>query len=763
LDTLIGRTVSHYLIEREIGRGGMGVVYLARDTRLRRAAAIKALPEGVAEDGDRLARFEQEARVLASLNHPNIAAIYGLEEAGGRRYLALEYVDGDTLAERIAHGPLPIGECIDVCLQIAAGIEAAHECGVIHRDLKPANVMLAHDDVVKILDFGLAKTLPATDTRPGSADTPTRAGSPATLSGLILGTTAYLSPEQARGKPVDRRTDIWSFGCTLHECLAGRPPFHAETPAEAIAKILERDPDWSALPAGTPPGLVHLLHRCLEKDPKHRLRDMGDARLALEEARAGRGKAAAPAVAPTPSIAVLPFVNMSRDEENEYFADGLSEELMNVLANVRGLRVVSRTSAFHFKGKDVDLGTVASKLNVAMVLEGSVRRSGNRLRTTAQLIDVATDSHLWSQTYDRTMDDLFAVQDEIAHSVVREIRAALACGREPAATTAAVRDEVSAAARGRGAQGEAYRLYLQGRFFEGRRTPDSIAKGIEYYRQAVEADPRYALAWAALAGIRDYQVGQGWVPFADGAAGAREAAERALRLEPDLPEGNATLGLIRLSCDWDWEGAETSIRRALELAPGNAEVVRTAGELASDLGRPEEAVDLGRRAVALDPLSVPARRSLAMFWYTAGLLDGAEAEINAALEIAPQQWQAHSFLCRIRLEQGRLDEALEECGREPGEGWRLFGLALAHHTRGQGADSDRALRDLAAKYAEPMAWQLAAACAWRGEADAAFTWLDRALQLRDRGLRHTMTSPLLRSLRGDARWPAFLGRLGLAA
>src|SRR5207302_6697932 len=341
---------------------------------------------------------------------------------------------------------------------------------------------------------------------------------------------------------------------------------------------------------------------------------------------------AAPADKEMPSIAVLPFINMSRDEENEYFADGLSEELLNVLAKIRGLRVASRTSAFSFKGKGVDIPTVAQKLNVATVLEGSVRKSGKRVRITAQLIQVATDSHLWSETYDRELEDIFAGQEDIAQSVVKELRAALLGEKPDASARAAVNAEVKAATKGRGENAEAYRLYLQGRFFEDRFTREETAKALEYYRQALQIDPQYALAWAGVARAYSDQAGSSWLPVAEGFGKAREAAQRALQLDPDLAEAHAAMGEICTLYDRDWRGADQSFKRALELAPGNALILRSAAVLAGDLGRVQEAIEMLRRAAALDPLGVSVHRSLARRCHAAGLLDEAEAAARKALE-----------------------------------------------------------------------------------------------------------------------------------
>ena len=463
-----------------------------------------------------------------------------------------------------------------------------------------------------------------------------------------------------------------------------------------------------------------------------------------------------------PSIAVLPFVNMSRDEENEYFADGLAEELLNVLSKIRGLRVASRTSAFSFKGTKVDIPTVAQKLNVATILEGSVRKSGKRVRITAQLIQVATDSHLWSETYDRELEDIFAVQDDIAQSVVKELRSALLGEKPDASASEAVKAEVLVAAKGRGENAEAYRLYLQGRFFEDRLTRDDTAKGLEYYRQALDLDPEYALAWAGLSRAYATQAGNSWLPIAEGFGKAREAAERALQLAPDLAEAHAALGEILMFYDWKWHEADALLRRALELAPGNVRIMRSNAILAGFLGRLDETIALLRRAAALDPLAVPVHRSLVRWCYCAGRLEEAEAAMKKALELNPHGGHTRHYLGLVRLQQGRLDEALEAFQQEGHDTFRRLGLTLAQHARGLPAESYAALKELTDTDAAGSAYQIAEGHAYRNEADLAFQWMERAYAQHDPGLISMKVDPLLRRLHDDPRWQPFLEKMGLA-
>ena len=463
----------------------------------------------------------------------------------------------------------------------------------------------------------------------------------------------------------------------------------------------------------------------------------------------------------SPSIAVLPFVNLG-DEENEYFADGLAEELLNVLAKIRGLRVASRTSAFFFKGKDVDIPTVAQKLNVGAVLEGSVRRSGQRVRITAQLIDAASDVHLWSEIYDRTLDDIFAVQSDIANAVVSELRVALLGDRAAWGTSGDVSAEVQAAERGRSHDPEAYRLYLQGRFYVLRITEADVARGVGFYRQALDRDPAFAIAWAGLARAYHAQAGRGWRPVAEGMEQARAAAQTALELEPELPEGHIALGWVLADYDWDWNSAKTEMDRALALAPGDGDVHRASASLAMQFGRLEEAIALARRAVALDPLSKPAHVVLGDCFMRAGLLDDAIESLQLALDLAPNAGITHYILSCARLLQGRADDALDEAEREAIPYLRLLCVALAQHTRGDAVASSSALRRLIDEGGSAVSFQIAAAHAWRGEVDAAFAWLERAYRERDPGLGESVAYPLLRALHGDPRWPALMRKMGFA-
>ena len=501
-----------------------------------------------------------------------------------------------------------------------------------------------------------------------------------------------------------------------------------------------------------------------EKELKNIARPVRVYALAGATADLPKVSAAPPTVlGPQPlSIAVLPFVNMSRDEENEYFADGLSEELLNVLAKIRGLRVTSRTSAFSFKGKDIDIPAIAQKLGVAHVLEGSVRKSGKRVRITAQLIEVASDSHLWSDTYDRELDDIFAVQDDIARSVVKQLRRALLRDEPEESAGAQIQSEVRAATKGRTGSAEAYQLFLQGQFFRDRLERENTARAIERFQQALKIDPDYALALAGMSRALSDQAGQSWIPFAEGFDKARATAERALALEPELPEGHAALGWVLVMYDWDWKGADAAFRRALELAPGNAPSMNGLATLVGNLGKFEEAIVLLRRAVELDPLNVPYNRNLGLYSLAAGSLDEAETALRRARHIGPQGGLTCLWLGLLLLSKGMPDEALEMVRKERNEVFRLVGVAVAHFARGERDASDKALQELIHKHGEEALYQVAGVYGSRGDAENAFKWLEKTYAQRDPGLSYMKMDPLLKGLQGDPRWQSLLQRMKLA-
>ncbi|NOT33024.1 MAG: protein kinase [Candidatus Eisenbacteria bacterium] len=564
-----------YEILAPLGAGGMGEVYRARDTRLGREVAVKVLPADMSARPDRLARFEREARSVAALNHPNIVTLFSVEEDRGVRFLTMELVEGSSLDQHVEPGGLPIARVVELGLAIADALTAAHTKGVVHRDLKPANVMVSRKGRIKVLDFGLAKY--ADSAAPLETSNAATLPAPISLDGQLVGTVPYMAPEQIRGGAVDARSDLFALGILLYELLVGRRPFTGESTADVSSSILRDAPGpLTHIRAEVPVDLDRIVLRCLEKDPRSRFQSAHEVCNALRGVRDslvnGDRRSQSVPVEATSSIAVLPFVNRSADAEDEYFSDGLADELLNVLAKIRGLRV-------------------------AALLEGSVREAGNRVRISVQLVKVVDGYHLWSETYDRTLDDLFAVQDDIAQSVVKKLRTTL-LGEAPGSDASGVaRADVTAAARGRGTDSEAHRLFLQGSVFVARNTGQDLARGVECFRQALAGDPGHAMAWSALAQALVFQAAQGFAPVSEGNARAREAAMRACALEPELAEAHPALASIQLWHDWEWSGAEASVARALALAPGNADSLRLAGLLAFDRGRLDESTRLFERAI----------------------------------------------------------------------------------------------------------------------------------------------------------------------
>jgi serine/threonine protein kinase/Tfp pilus assembly protein PilF len=738
----------------------MGEVYRAKDLRLGREVAVKVLPEGVASSPDRLARFEREARTVAGLNHPNIVTLFSVEDEDGVRFLTMELVEGQTLANLVMPGGLPLARVLDLSIPLTDALIAAHERGVIHRDLKPGNVMVTRDGPVKVLDFGLAKSA---ETATPSEDT-TTAAAPVSNAGEVMGTVPYMAPEQIRGEMADARTDLFALGIMLYELSTGRRPFAGETWIDVGHAILRDTPELLArFRTDLPSDLERVVSRCLEKDPRERIQSALDVNNELRRLRqmVERGEPKKPAPDRiAASIAVLPFVNRSASTEDDYFSEGLADELINVLAKIRRLRVSARASSFYFKGKDVSLGEIGRALNVATVLDGSVRKAGNRVRISVQLVKVSDGYHIWSETYDRTLDDIFAVQDDIAHSVVKELRTTLLGEEADSVASGQAKAEVANAAKGRGTHPEAYRLYLMARHLLDRSTRDGTAKAIEYLRQALDLDPELARAWVDLGRAYSVEVNAGWVPMAQGYGRARDAVERARALEPDLAEAHSAIGWIQMFQEWNWRGAEASIGRALELAPGNAQVLRVAGALAGTLGRLDEAIGLYRRALEQDPLSPASYINLAVSFHAADRLAEAEGAFRKVLEHSPQRTFTRASLSLNLLAQSRGEEALEEAMREPEEVLRLWALAIIHHALGHRAESDEALRELIEKYAKSSAYQIAEVHGARGETDAAFEWLERAYAQRHGGLTQMKARPRYHSLQGDPRWGALLKKMG---
>jgi eukaryotic-like serine/threonine-protein kinase len=624
---LKGERLGPYEICGPLGAGGMGEVYRAHDAKLDRDVAIKILPEATSSDPERRARFEREARILAALNHPLVAAIYGVEQHGERAALVLELVDGPTLAERLVQGPLPVPEALSVAQQVAEAIGAAHERGIIHRDLKPANIKITPDGRVKVLDFGLAKEIDRRDQ--DASDRPTRTTMP-TRAGTVLGTTAYMSPEQTRGGPMDKRTDIWSFGCVLFEMLTGHAAFGRGTLSDTIAAIIDRAPDWSQLPAGTPERTRRLLARCLEKDPTRRLRDIGEARVDIDEtlrpSGGTEGRPAAriggrwrwavgvafaagviglalvnadrlravltgsPGSGRITSLAVLPFTNVSGGADLDYESDGITDRIIDQLSQLPDLKVMSHRSAFLFKGKDVDAKEVGRQLGVAAVLTGRVKTRNDIVTIDLELVDARDDSHLWGEEYVRHASELITLHSEIPVAIAERLG-----GRLPGALKARL-------TRQQTENVDAYRLYLQGRQAEERWTGEGSKAALAYFQQAIAIDPRYALAYSGMADV--YLIGTDvGVSAAEAVRVAREAVTKALALDPMLGEAHASRAQLLFNADWNFPEADREFRRAIELSPSHIEGHHMYSHFLLAVGRIDESLVESRKLLELDPVS----------------------------------------------------------------------------------------------------------------------------------------------------------------
>jgi len=605
-----GTQLGPYTLVGLVGQGGMGEVWKAHDTRLGRFVAIKRLTAG------QNTRFAQEARTIAALNHPYICTLHDI----GPDYLVMEFVEGEPLVPKDQTGPLPAADALRFAAQIAEALEEAHRKGIIHRDLKPGNIFRTRTGI-KVLDFGLAKLNEHSD--PDATKS---------LEGVAMGTPAYMSPEQARGEPVDARSDIFSFGAVLYEMLSGRRPFGGGSTVEILSAVLRDEPRSLEGPAAA------IVARCLRKNPAERFASATELRAELQKSP--------PAGSAQPSIAVLPFANISGDQEQEYFSDGLAEEIINLLAHIPGLKVIARTSAFAFKGKNEDIRNIAATLGVAHILEGSVRRAGSQIRVTAQLIHAGDGSHLWSERYDRELTNVFAIQDEIAQAITAALQVKISPKHAPPE-----RYQPNL---------PAYEAYLKARHHWAKFTPEGLERCRNYYQQAIALDPGYGLAHVGLA---DYflsmTTGLGVMPAHQAMPLVRALALKALEVDPSLPEAHAMLGIVTGVYDFDWNEAERRFRLAMAKEPVPGRVRQWFGYFyLLPTGRAKEAVEQLEKGVQEDPLSLMARTVFAIGLFVARRLEDAIAECHRMLEFDKDYWVAHTMLAVTDFFQGKLREAL---------------------------------------------------------------------------------------------------------
>jgi serine/threonine protein kinase len=668
----INQKFGSYHILKLLGAGGMGEVYLAHDKRLGRKIALKLLSAELTQEREFLRRFEQEARAASALNHPNILTIHEIGEIEGQRFIATEFIEGETLRRQMRQGQIQLKDVLDIITQVASALAAAHQAGIIHRDIKPENVMLREDRFVKVLDFGLAKLSGEQETSPGAA-TEMKVSSQ-TTPGMVMGTPGYMSPEQARGKAVDARTDIFSLGVMLYEMLAGQAPFAGETASDCIALVLTSEPaPVQNFDENISTELETIIAKTLAKDREERyqttkelLVDLSAVKKRLEfegelersaftNVRRNSGKAFK--TGPQNSIAVLPFANMSADIENEYFCDGLAEELLNALAKIDDLKVAARTSAFSFKGKNTNVSEIGKALNVKTVLEGSVRRSGRQLRITVQLINSSDGYHLWSERYDLGMKDIFDVQDEITLAVVGALKVKL-LGKEKAAVLKRYT-----------ANADAYLLYLKGMYYRWRLTPEEFGKCLRYFQQSVDADPSFALGHFGVASYYGY--GTAWgllsLPPEEGWRQAEAAIARVLELDNTMPELHLTMAAFKLVNQRDWDAAGKAIEHAVSLNPKFPEIYHLYSFYLLAAGRFDDAIAAAQRALELDPLSLNYSRFLGICFHFARHYDEAVEQFKQTLELDPNNASVHQAL-------GDAYERLEGYGEAVAEWHRAMTL-----------------------------------------------------------------------------------------
>ncbi len=822
MQLISGTRLGRYEIRSKIGAGGMGEVYLAQDLTLGRKVALKLLPEDVASNRHRMQRFVQEAKAASGLNHPNILTIYEIGETDSIHFIATEYIEGDTLRRHLSSA-MRLNEVLDVCLQVAGALAAAHQAGIIHRDIKPENIMLRRDGIVKVLDFGLAK-LAAAESATVDTQVPTRFK---TDPGTVVGTAIYMSPEQARGLDVDARTDIWSQGVLLYEMVAGCLPFAGSTSSEVLASILsEKEPQPLArYSREVPAELERIVAKALRKNRDERyqtikdmlvdlksltqdleferklerslppksqsaadMREQAVAETVMESAmrptlsergptsavRINKGRVAIAVAAlliiasaagayfyftrarsgAINSVAVLPFINASGNSDVEYLSDGLTESLITSLSQLPKLSVKARNSVFRYKGKDTPPQQVGKELNVQAILNGRVVQRGNDLTLHIELVDVDTETALWSGDYNRSMTNLVSLPGEIARDVSSKLRLKLS---DP--------DE-QRLAKNYTDNAEAYQLYLKGRYHLLKLTPPEIQTGISYFQQATEIDPSYALAYVGLADAYRSFALVGEMPLAEFCPKAKAAAQKAIEIDDTLAEAHAELGFTIFWYDWDWNAADNQLKRALELNPNNADAHMFYAHLLSNTGRHAEGLAEVKRARELDPLDLRINGLEAQFLIHAGRLDEALALLHKTLEVNPNNWFAHMFASSAYIEKGMFAEAIAEARKARelnGANSQTTGsLGYALAKSGKQAEARSLLEELlklsTERYVSPG--NIALIYNGLGEREETLAWLERGYERRDAKMVFLKVEPKWNNLRADPRFQDLLRRVG---
>jgi serine/threonine-protein kinase len=812
--TKLGR----YEIISPIGAGGMGEVYLAEDVRLNRKVALKILPENIATDKECLLRFEREAQAASALNHPNIITIHEIGETGDQLFIATEYIEGSTLRQKIEENDLAVYESVRISEQIAAALSVAHGAHIIHRDIKPENIMIRRDGYVKILDFGLAKLVEKKSEIP-DAEAETRA-QVNTKAGMIMGTVAYMSPEQARGKDIDERTDVWSLGVCLYEMLTGKQPFTGETTNDTIAAILTKES--VQLDGNLPAELHRIVKKTLQKDADKRYQTAKDLLIDLEEVKeelkfqSKLERTAAPnreepktkILAATTadvahitssaeyvvneikshksgfaiglivlllasvgfgywlfsnrssnatqieSIAVLPFVNESGNADNEYLSDGMTESLINSLSQLPNMKVIARSSAFRYKGKEIDLQKIAKDLNVQAMMTGRVVQRGDTLDISVDLTDTQNNTQLWGQRYTRKLSDVFAVQDEIAKQVADSLRVKLTGEQQERLTKRYTGNE------------ESYQLYLRGRFYLNKHTTESAKKAVNYFKQAIEKDSNYALAYAGLSDAYDQLAGTAEAPPDKLYPQAHDAVTKALEIDNQLAEAHTSLAIIKQNFDWDWKGAESEYQQALALNPNDAIAHDSYGMFLANMRRFDEAFIHLKRAQELDPLSLYISKHIGTYYLFTSQYDRAIEQLRLTLELDPNFVMTYYDLGWAYAHKGMYPEAVAQFQKmlelEKDNSSAVSGLGYSYALWGKQDEAQKIIKQLEEmSMRQYVSSDIASVYAGLGDKDRAFVWLEKMYLQREATITSLKIHPPFETLRSDPRFQDLLRRVGL--
>lgn len=731
------KKVLHYTIKEKLGGGGMGVVYKAEDTKLKRKVALKFLPYNLSKDDTAKKRFIREARTASSLDHPNICTIYEINETDdGQIFIVMAYCEGETLKKKIKSHKLNTEQSINFAIQICNGLSKAHQKGIIHRDIKPANIMITNDGIAKIVDFGLARFIRKSDI---------------TKTGYTAGTISYLSPEQIKGKKTDQRTDLWSFGIVLYELLTGELPFRGEIDQAVIYSILNESPETFNIEISKP--LQNIIFKLLEKNPDERYQNTAEV---LEDLRnCARENPAQQEEKRKPTIAVLPFNNMSGDEGQEYFCDGVAEEIINALTTVKELRVIARTSSFSFKGKQSDVREIGRKLNAELILEGSVRKSNERLRITAQLINVSDGVHIWSDRYDRNTGDIFSIQDEISLSIAEELKINL------------LENDKDLVRKRYTHNIEAYNYYLKGRYFVTRQTGEDMRKALKYYEKAIKADPDYSRAYSSIAVALILQTAYWFVPPYEVSTKVKNAVKKAIQLEPDSPHVIVCSGLIKLFFEWDFEGAKNLFLQSIEKHGYSSSAKGGLAFYYIITGRLEEGIEMYKKELELNPLSIHINNNLGVYLLRLKKYKEAKEYLSSLLDIIPDHPYSLWLLGQVYIMESNFDKgiglikkALKLSGNfSP----ILTALGYTYSLQGKMNMARDILNQLKKKaksqYVNPFLFgKLYTALK---DKDKAFIWLEKAADQKDHAILQILSDESFENLHSDPRYLKLLKKIGL--